>query len=788
MRPIWPLLLLLAVAQLCAAAVLSKSELETCLNDGTDEVACASKLTLLLSLPAGSGSGDTISATLASVEDASGAEQNLVSEMSVSCTLGDVVLSHSLTFLTVVNAAPYETYTVHTAVAVTPTFCGVKYFANGSAIPGSEGFLCDITGGVLRGVDEVTLLTQQSEHCLNMSDLWYGVFEVSDASLDYELTCTVSSSDAGETAISERVLVLSPSFPTDTTADGSAYAAIVGSFSSTALPRALAGKYLLAPMLPTTHTRVLEGPDAWLVLSSTLVDTTGATCDMPGVSYATFASQTNGCIGDVGDCLRNQPEDYRALDDAAVAAGDRPSYFLEAYGDLVTDGDITPGTNGFTVRLSAPGLSSALVQLVLAADDIVVTSNVSPAIILSASVEDYEALATSSQLHVICQNEGSIAADYVLAIPACSAGVITPAAETSSIFAGATYTFDLDISSTSVLSEEQSCLITLKHAATGVTADELTVFFTPQATDLTAANDGIAATGTSLNAALSVQGCLAACGYLDPFCLIRNNCRLVVAAQCGAAAVALTIGVKIYNLPALKWARGKRRAARRRRRHSKRRASISKARQEYERVAARAHGDRAAAEAADAALLPRAAGRGAGLDADADGYASDAYASDASEYPVKPPVFCAPFSLKHLMSLFLSMRNFISTPELNPGAPPPALMVFRVFDAYDVAPVLPAAVQSRLPPQLVVRGVVTCDRDTLLAMDPVEAADTEALHDTFETTTFRFTPYPRAVSGALERAGLRTVPGEFQLAGLPHNGFSLDGMYSRQPPGYLINP
>ena len=69
------------------------------------------------------------------------------------------------------------------------------------------------------------------------------------------------------------------------------------------MPDIGATKYLMVPLQPASHPRVLEGVEAWMLVDKSAVTLDGLTCNKIGVSYTAFRNQANKCNAVAGSCL-----------------------------------------------------------------------------------------------------------------------------------------------------------------------------------------------------------------------------------------------------------------------------------------------------------------------------------------------------------------------------------------------------------------------------------------------------------------------------------------------------
>lgn len=82
------------------------------------------------------------------------------------------------------------------------------------------------------------------------------------------------------------------------------------------------------------HPELKGGPEEYLVVRDTEIQTNGRVCDVPGVGYEGFVHQPKRCASSKGSCLKNQPIHMWEKDKKAESSGYLGKYFLKYYGRL----------------------------------------------------------------------------------------------------------------------------------------------------------------------------------------------------------------------------------------------------------------------------------------------------------------------------------------------------------------------------------------------------------------------------------------------------------------------
>ncbi|XP_037091392.1 hapless 2-like [Pollicipes pollicipes] len=160
-----------------------------------------------------------------------------------------------------------------------------------------------------------------SAHCLRLHDIWYNVNAVQMPRLRHSVQLQVyakkelpDGSQRWSDLNAGRVLTLG----TDSMHYMENNQTLVATYSGKVLRREnqvilnVTDKLLLIPQM-TGNKKMkseypqLQGPGEYLLVSRSLVDMSGKTCDKIGATYSTFALQKDRCEKPRGSCLSNQP-------------------------------------------------------------------------------------------------------------------------------------------------------------------------------------------------------------------------------------------------------------------------------------------------------------------------------------------------------------------------------------------------------------------------------------------------------------------------------------------------
>eukprot|EP00811_Abedinium_folium_P013352 NODE_2240_length_2260_cov_6.913737.p1 GENE.NODE_2240_length_2260_cov_6.913737~~NODE_2240_length_2260_cov_6.913737.p1 ORF type:complete len:716 (+),score=196.30 NODE_2240_length_2260_cov_6.913737:235-2148(+) len=429
------------------AAVLSSSELQTCLNDGSEAMECSNKIVLAVTLE--HGQGETESAEFLVREVTADAEAvALKKPWLVSWQKSEAVWRYGLRYVQDVNSKPNEKI-IQTGWLqckdnildnVESLTCGVAT-SGGEVVEDSQGFCCScdvddiFSGTYTRGdLDCSVLSLSESAHCLAWDDLWYSIFEVDTAQISYEITVTLAKPVDPESAwdnvtYEEQVLTLSHQVPEAASEDGAFIVNLVGDLATAVAPNSFESRYLAVPSRPADHAVVnAELPlENAMLIDKSLFGLSGLDCDAIGVSYTAFRNQAERCERTPNSCLATQLEDYY-LEDLERESGGTLStlYLVRGFCEgAITLGQQEADANGATRYLACPleQRHTTILTLEARADEALFVTNVATGSIVSAVVASFEALQGNGEVVAVVVSTGLVTAEFTLGVDACSSVV-----------------------------------------------------------------------------------------------------------------------------------------------------------------------------------------------------------------------------------------------------------------------------------------------------------------------------------------------------------------------------
>lgn len=405
---------------LTAASVLSSSRLESCANDGSEQMDCEMKMVLTVTLEHGQQSTESAHFLVQEVTDADKKVQKLKKPWQVSWEKSQAFWRYPLRYVQDVNNKPKEGIKQvgwlqcndnpkSTAEAIT---CDVAYLGD-TRVPDSEGFCCGcdvgkvVNGEASRGTSSCDLFSMSdTAHCLNFDELWYSVFEVAPPQIFYDITVRLQIPSAyvngwRNVTYSETTMTLSHQQPTAAVSDGTLRAELVGDLATAVAPHRFESKYLAVPARPIGHERVdaNEQMKNAMLLDRSLFDLSGRTCDKIGVSYTAFRYQPEGCHRPAGSCLFEQLDDFHNEDSLRVQSGQQPQNLVSRYCEGAMEW-VTEGTSGMQFLLACPMTQrhTTLMRLEARAESAMFVTNVAPGRIIKAEAPAFEALSGSGEV------------------------------------------------------------------------------------------------------------------------------------------------------------------------------------------------------------------------------------------------------------------------------------------------------------------------------------------------------------------------------------------------------
>lgn len=429
---------------LTAASVLSSSRLESCANDGSEQMDCEMKMVLTVTLEHGQQSTESAQFLVQEVTDADKKVRKLKKPWQVSWEKSQAYWRYPLRYVQDVNNKPKEGIKQvgwlqcndnpkSTAEAIT---CDVAYLGD-ARVPDSEGFCCGcdvgkvVNGEASRGTSSCDLFSMSdTAHCLNFDELWYSIFEVAPPQIFYDIKVRLQIPSAyvngwRNVTYSETTMTLSHQQPTAAVSEGTLRAELVGDLATAVAPHRFESKYLAVPARPIGHERVdaNEPMKHALLLDRSLFDLSGRTCDKIGVSYTAFRYQPEGCHRPAGSCLFEQLDDFHNEDTLRVQSGQQPQNLVSRYCEGAMEW-VTEGTSGMQFLLACPMTQrhTTLMRLEARAESAMFVTNVAPGRIIKAEAPSFEALSGSGEAELSIINTGAVLADFILGLT-CALGL-----------------------------------------------------------------------------------------------------------------------------------------------------------------------------------------------------------------------------------------------------------------------------------------------------------------------------------------------------------------------------
>eukprot|EP01133_Synstelium_polycarpum_P007643 gene7643-8944_t len=373
----------------------------------------------------------------------------------------------------------YKIFSTCSEVPGDSTCPRLRNSTSGRIVPSSQGFCCtcqisELFGGQLDHRDpdiNCGLFSSRSAsaHCLTFDPLLYDVFTVGTPKITFEIKATVHDFDW--TTGSERATVLTISDKKSTVVYNGIAIRLVGSFQMAELFPDFTDRYLVAVsnLSPDHPRKKLPFADTAMLLPLSYF---GADCNKIGVGYAAFQNQPSKCGARKGSCLENQIEDYYASDLARMASGIKGHYIIKNYGRTDVAREL--------IRIEYPQKHTSLVSVVIKADDMKFVINKSPGFILEAYVTPFISH-NNGTMHVGIKNNGTLRANYMVAVENCSIGIITPIEQQAPIEPQQPRSFSFEIYTDNPNAATYQCTVSL-YDAIGEFLDSKIVIFSVNAT------------------------------------------------------------------------------------------------------------------------------------------------------------------------------------------------------------------------------------------------------------------------------------------------------------------
>nr|BAE71144.1 generative cell specific-1 [Physarum polycephalum] len=522
------------------ADLIASSQITNCVLDGSSEdtiLNCQKKFVVSLSVDNGQNKTEAVQFTISSATDGNTTLQ-FVNPWTITLSKSPVAIYYPISYLQTVNADPSEAV-IYTrdwivvsscqsgAYSDNPT-CGWYKDSNGNNIPDSQGFCCSCNLAEYLGIsDDQTRAgltcsffsgSSSSAHCLRFDDNgWYDIFQIANAQDMYTIDIDISQGGGTNTTVT-----LSPS--TTISSSSSVIARLLGDFSPFQQLPVYSTKYLAVPS--SGNPRETDGMDTWMMIDTDLFDLSGTVCNKIGVSFAGFNSEASHCKLLVNSCLGYQIEDYYQSDLQLQKANRIGNYFLSFFGGLYYAETYTSSLTNRFLAFDLTGLQSSVITLTFSADDIRFVTNESPGQIVSAYVEEFEALSKDGRMHVVVVNNGTINAQYEITVTQCSTGIATIQAQEPTLVPRKQTEFIFNIQSENALQKSYQCKVSLLDSQ-AVLLDYRIVYFNTSATNFQTTAQGGDTSGDSGDDLKSDKhsSCSQACSaFYDIICFLSHKC------------------------------------------------------------------------------------------------------------------------------------------------------------------------------------------------------------------------------------------------------------------------
>lgn len=428
--------------QICLSFdLIAKSSLETCVKGSGAQVKkpdgspCSRKLIIAVSVPSGGGGTEKLESKLVSKVSGMQGTTLLEKPIRVSIIKSQSLVSYRLRKIGRVNYKPREEVLNYNGcndnIYSGQEACGTAV-VDGEKVTDSHGRCCkcnfwdkleqsrpwarsNLKCGLI-GVSE-------SAHCMRLHKVFMDVFEFLSPQIIFNITVRVTErSEYGWSEVGK--LAISPSNSQRSLLDGQVHVELIGEFAPKVQFLTLHSRLLLAPDSKSAGL-LGRGQSDWLVLEKDQVDLTGTQCNKVGVWFQAFRHQEDFCSLRNGSCLLNQPEDIWHINNKRRKEGRSFNSLLSYYGKLHTSGS-DKDTLDYRVQFVNEDLGRSQVVLTLTADELKFVIHNSSGRIVSAYVEDFEALTQQGKAMLLVLNEGNLTASYSLGIYKCSAGIELP--------------------------------------------------------------------------------------------------------------------------------------------------------------------------------------------------------------------------------------------------------------------------------------------------------------------------------------------------------------------------
>ncbi|XP_049847930.1 hapless 2-like isoform X2 [Schistocerca gregaria] len=360
-----------------------------------------------------------------------------------------------------------------------------------------------------------------SAHCLRLSDTWWDIYEIEPSHLFYQIEVEVTG--AGDEPYR---LYLDNTKPFFVNKDATLSAQIVGDFHPWTAYPVFPDSYLCMPSQPFDSERVKQMEKNWMILSKSMFDLSGRTCNKIGASFSAFTSQPNRCTVPASSCLYNQLDDIFEADDNLRSQNLTPSYLLSRWGNPI---DIPAKNLSHQFALHVTEIQNTLITLYIKADKIRYIINKSTGKIVFSSAENFSAFSKQGRLKVTVMNTGQLNADYYISVHGCTGGIVDPNAILVSIYPYWAYNAQFDLYSQNIIDSSSSCNVSLYSSDYELLDQVLVNFDVAKKSDTHYYGDNPESANNALVTS-STPGCREICPGIWSFtCLSQYGCYWSIA-------------------------------------------------------------------------------------------------------------------------------------------------------------------------------------------------------------------------------------------------------------------
>ena len=518
--------------------LIAKSSLETCIVGRGNQVKrpngspCSTKLVIAVSVPSGGGGTEKLQTQLVSKVSGMQGTSILEKPIRISIVKSRALVSYRIRKLARVNYKPREVISFFNGcnenIYSGREVCGTMVL-DGAEIPDSHGRCCKCSfGDKLRqsiqwarsGLRCGLIGASESAHCMSLHPVFMDVFEFLSPQILFNISVRITERFEGEWNEIGRIVV-SPSLSQSSLLDGQVHVELNGEFAPKAHFFTLHSKLLLAPDSKSAG-RFGKGQADWLVLNKDQVDLSGTQCNKVGVWFQAFRHQENFCGLRRGSCLLNQPEDIWRINNKRRKAGKSFRGLLSYYGKLYTTAPSKDSVN-YRVQFENENLGRSQIVLTLTADDIKFVIHNSSGRIVSAYVEDFEALTKQGNAMLLVLNEGNLTASYHLGIYKCSPGIELPHGRIVTLNPATSSSYNFTIYSHHPLHRENQCFAYLRDKR-GNLLHEIKFSFETYSTCFCPVHCPCSCGNLTTNSSnVSEMGNMTYAKYLSDFCLEESN-------------------------------------------------------------------------------------------------------------------------------------------------------------------------------------------------------------------------------------------------------------------------